>query len=649
MKNRFYLTILLLLVSGSSGFTQNKNFTSVTYQILPLGSIKPSGWIRSQMERDLVGGLPGHFDQINNTVDHDLFVNSDRQSGILIDNMKSWWSGEHEGYWKESLVCLAFLTDNDKYKAKAEKWINDILASTDSTGYIGIYCSKKEANCRYLHEGENGELWTQTLIFETMLAYYEYTGKAEVLKAVKKGVHLTMKKYASVNPFMADDGGVSHGIAFFNILEWLHRISDDPSYANFAVKLYDKFNHSKVRDNDLTEHNLLDSKRKFEGHGAHVAEGLFMPWFIANLTKQEDMRVASQNAMEKLKFHITPGGAMVCDENIRQQQGTADNFYEYCSNVELVNSLKTVLAYSGELSVSDMIEKLTFNALQGARLPNLKALSYLTSDNRLYMSKTNHEGRETYDSSHKAAACCALNGGRLMPFYVQGMWMRDTSNNCLVATLYGPNILDTKIDNVNVNIKEDTRYPFLDDIVFEVNPSKSKKFSICLRKPFNVENIKISGISAKEIHDCGTYIVINRTWEKSNKFTVQFDFDIKRVEQPVLHSEQKSEFYFQRGPIVYALPFPYKTDTIREHNSSKFYQFLMNPTDSLGWTYCLPEDTKITLFKTNNKNYLYPFDKPVIGLKCKFNKGEKPFILVLLYEPKINGYKFEYQLNKYYI
>lgn len=627
MRNKSYVLTLLFLVAAFSGYCQISYSNPDRFEKYSLGSIKPSGWIKAQMERDLEDGLTGHFDQINPTVTHNLFIHSNRYSGRQYDQMKSWWSGEHEGYWKESVLCIAFLTDNATYKKIAKNWIDDILASTDSSGYMGIYYKSLEPNSRYMHVGENGELWTQSFVFRMMLSYYEFTGDPKVLKAVEKGVHLTMKAYAETNPFLNGEGGVSHGIGFFYILKWLSCITNDLSYDEFALKLYRDLNNSNIRDDDFTLINLMDSVRMFQAHGAHVSEAFFIPWYLKSIKGGPDMENVCKNTWKKLNYSTSSGGAMVCDEDVRGQKGKSDGFYEYCTNVEMVNSLTTVLSLTADLSIADHIEKLTFNALQGARLADLKALSYLTSDNRLQTDSIKQGGREVYDACH-AAACCALNGGRLMPFYVQSMWMRDSLDKGLIATLYGPCMLKTQIDGVNVNIQEDTQYPFSDEIGFDVSASENKKFAICLRKPFHVTKIKISGISEKEMSDFGGYVVINREWGQNNKFRIQFDFDIKKIEQPKSQSEEKNEYYFQRGPIVYALPFPCQMDTVKEHGESKFYQLVMSPTDSLGWDYMLQKDPHISFFKTDNKNYLHPFDNPLMGLNCKFVESKRKISLV---------------------
>jgi hypothetical protein len=45
-----------------------------------------------------------------------------------------------------------------------------------------------------------------------------------------------------------------------------------------------------MRDDDLQRQNLLDSGRKFINHGAHIAEGFFVPQFIADISQNDTMK-----------------------------------------------------------------------------------------------------------------------------------------------------------------------------------------------------------------------------------------------------------------------------------------------------------------------------------------------------------------------
>ena len=337
---------------------KNNKSNIYKYKILSAGSIEPKGWIKEQMRRDLTQGYIGRYEKVNPTVTQNLFINQDRLSKSRFSLRKEWWSGEHEGYWKDAVIRMAFLTDNKEYINKSEGWINELKEIALEDGYIGIYKDCEAVGCRFNHEKENGELWTSSRILMALLAYYEFTGDKDVLETAENAAKLIMEQYKAENYFSVNSqgGGVSHGIGFFENLEWLYRITGNKEYLDFSVKLYDDFNNGNIRDDDLKTQKLLKDDELFENHGAHIAEGLFVPEFIASIQNNKTLVEAANNVIRKLKAHLTPGGAMRCDEWVEGRDGTADERYEYCGITEMISPLNKMISFSGNLNLANRIE-----------------------------------------------------------------------------------------------------------------------------------------------------------------------------------------------------------------------------------------------------------------------------------------------------
>src|SRR6056297_1086801 len=322
------------------------------YNILEAGSIQPKGWIEEQLSRDLKKGYIGVYDVVHPTVTHDVFINQNRLSKRRLGLRKEWWSGEHEGYWKDAVIRMAYLTGDEKYREKGSEWIEEIMEHTGKNGYIGIYADCERSNCRFNHVRGNGELWTTSRILMALLAYHEFTGDEKALEASEKAANLIMDNYADKNYFheKSRGGGISHGVGFFENLEWLYRLTGKAEYLRFAVKLYKDFHVGRIRDDDLKTKKLLDEDELFEKHGAHIAEGLFVPEFIAAIDKEDSLQKAADLAIVKLLKHLTPGGAMRCDEWIKGLEGTADEHYEYCGIAEMISPMNKMISFTGDFS-----------------------------------------------------------------------------------------------------------------------------------------------------------------------------------------------------------------------------------------------------------------------------------------------------------
>ena len=86
-------------------------FVQPVYQELPLGSIKPKGWLLHQLQI-MSKGSTGHLDEVH----------------AKIANDNGWLGGKGDGweetpYWLDGAVPLAYLLDDAALKTKVLKYI----------------------------------------------------------------------------------------------------------------------------------------------------------------------------------------------------------------------------------------------------------------------------------------------------------------------------------------------------------------------------------------------------------------------------------------------------------------------------------------------------------------------------------------------
>ena len=94
------------------------------FRPLPLGSIRPQGWLTRQL-RIQADGLSGHLDE---------FWPDIKES--------RWFGGETEGwerapYWLDGVIPLAFLLDDPALKAKVTRYVDYILEHQQEDGWLG--------------------------------------------------------------------------------------------------------------------------------------------------------------------------------------------------------------------------------------------------------------------------------------------------------------------------------------------------------------------------------------------------------------------------------------------------------------------------------------------------------------------------------
>jgi DUF1680 family protein len=577
------------------------------------------------MHLDLTEGLTGNYHKVSNAVNLQVFEKHNRPAGghvmIPIDGrQKSWWSGEHEGYWKDSIVRMAFLLDDKAQIDRAHEWMKRILATQGKDGYIGAYTKET----RFPTSGENGELWVQSRIFQAMLAYYELTGDEKVLEAVQKATNLTLSKYKDTTYFggKGGQGGLSHGVGFMDTLEWLYRLTGREVYRDGMVWLYQDHQKQTTRDREIQLERLLDPDMLWQEHTPHIMEALHMPAIVYALTGEAKYSKAAAAVLEKYDYHATPGGAVVGDESVLGRAGSADMPAEYCSMTEAVSSLNRIMAWSGDLSTAERAERVSFNAAQGARFhPANLAVRYLTMDNQRVANDHSHRQRYLYSAWHQAAACCTLNAGRLIPYYVEGMWYRDISRNALVASLYGPCSVNTQVAGTEVAIVEKTNYPFSDKIEFSISPEKPVRFTLVLRLPPTAGKVRVDAGWGAKIKRFDDRIEVTRNWKPNSRLKVDFDFAVQ------LKPDRNGEKYLQWGALLFSLPLPEQRKEIKRFKAldgqdSGFGMWEIQPRNEDGWTYRLDEDAQFKLITLPEGNFQTPWAHPPIGLRGSMRTAE---------------------------
>jgi hypothetical protein len=330
-------------------------------------------------------------------------------------------------------------------------------------------------------------------------------------------------------------------------------------------------------NDDMVMGNLLNDHRPFSGHAVHTVEHLRVLLWAAAVTGRDDLKLAASKALHKLRHYMLPNSAVIGDEAIHGFP-RPDIGYEYCTTTELAFSLMHSLSLELGAWPGDSIERLVFNAAQGARLANGKGIAYLATDTRLsatsaqydsYGFLVNMAGRFKYSPTHEDVACCCNpNSVRLLPHYVSSLWRQ--SEDGLAAVTYGACSVDTTVAGIAVHIEEDTDYPFSDEIAIAITPTKPVQFTIRLRRPTWAREMNVTvGGAQPQVEE--EYIVIRKLWHAGDVIQVQMNLTVRLV--PYL----TGEFAVFWGALQFAQPFDYQMVPIKLYPLEGFHDYDVFP------------------------------------------------------------------------
>jgi DUF1680 family protein len=605
-------------IEGSKGSSARlsaglESSVAPAFEWLRLGAVKPKGWIREQMLRDLQQGFAGCLDKLCSQASSDIFVGhrvtSQTQKPSGSTQIAMWWNAETEGNWRAGFIMMAYLTADVKTMREADTYVQHILSSQDADGYLGAYA----ADTRYAHPGE---LWAQACLLRGLLDYAELTGRSDVEHAVIRAADLIVLTYGSGTT--AFPWGQSHDLMISDVMERLYDLTGDVKYRTFMLRFYELWS-ARESDADTSLTSLLDRNKSFTQHGAHIYESMRVPLWLWMATGREDLGVATRNALSKLNWYTEVGGSAVSEEFVKDIKPDPQfSEYEYCATKEIQYTLESALQKTGQPELGDRIERIWFNDAQGSRQADGRAITYLSSDNRSRCDGTSADGskrepRNKFSPTHAdVAVCCNPNAANVAPLFVRGMWMRHAEG--LVALLYGPCTVSTKVKGSPVQIVQDTLYPFENVVKMEILPERPITFQLLLRNPgwSHDTSVKCEG---GQVTQKGEYWAIVKEWKKGDYVEIEFHPRIKEV------MAVNGEIALQYGALLFGAQIESKATTIKDYPIPGFEDKYIEPTPGKFMDVAFPAHLRWDAFGFEPQfsmieaNSLHPFDSPLVKLQ----------------------------------
>lgn len=538
--NKLFLLLLVVLIplfSGCSGENVNNNYKGNpapliqnAYIKLPLGSIKPEGWLKSQLEAQ-AEGLTGNLDDFW----PDL-VNSSWRGG----NGEAWERGP---YYLDGLVPLAYILDDERLKRKVTSWIEPVLASSSDTGWYG--------------PAKNKDRWPLAVANKVLMQYFEATNDnraLDVLKNYFRYMHKTQPDWPD-----KDWRGVR---AMENAVTgyWLYRHTKEPWILEVIESIekncfdwtsyYEKF----PWDSSALADKKIPLNWGPEGLTAHVvnnAMAVKYPGLWFQQSGEERFKNAVFNAIAKYDLnHGQAGGRFSGDEHLSGK--SPDRGTELCSVVEYMYSLEELYAIFGDNRLADRLEMLAFNSLPGTTTPDMWAHQYDQQSNQVIVNgeKRTWSTNGNYSNIYGLMpnfACCLANMHQGWPKFTQNLWMA-TNDNGLIAVAYAPSSVKAKVDkNKEVTITEETNYPFNGSVEFRIKSDKPVRFSLHLRIPGWAENTTIkykeNTITAKG----GSTVKLYARWDPDEVIDMEIPMNIRAEKR------YNNSLSLLRGPLYFSL------------------------------------------------------------------------------------------------
>jgi hypothetical protein len=552
---------------------QEHSASSPQFNLLPLGRIQPKGWLLSELQIQ-ANGLSGHLDE--------TWPDVGANSGWLGGTGESWERGP---YFLDGLIPLAYLLNDDRLKAKTQRFIEWTLKSQTGTGMFG--------------PASNPDWWPRMVMLKALAQYQEVTNDPRVVSMMTRYFHYLL---ASLRKQPLTSWGKFRWQDQVLTVLWLYDRTSDPSLLQLAHLLqaqgYDwiaQYGHFQYKDRRTWAQLEQMSKQpgfediKMATHGVNNAQAVKTGAVWSRVSGANADRQAVLRMIAELdEYHGLPNGMFSCDEHLAGKSPSQGS--EFCSVVEYMYSLEQALAITGEPSLGDRLEKLAFNALPGTMTDDMWAHQYDQQPNQVESSLhkepwTTNGPESNLFGLEPNFGCCTANFSQGWPKFASSLFMT-TPQGGLVAAAYSPCEAQTTLRGAAVNIVEETGYPFRGSIKLTVNPTHPVSFPLLLRIPGWAADAEISVNGQRQSPtQAGAFAHLEREWKAND--VVQITFPMK----PRMVTGFQGSVSIERGPLVFS--YNIREDWLKLRDRGMTADWQVYPSSR--WNYALDPTADISV------------------------------------------------------
>ncbi|RAP74882.1 beta-L-arabinofuranosidase domain-containing protein [Paenibacillus montanisoli] len=570
--------------------TRNK-LAGAAFKALPLGAIKPAGWLRNQL-RIQADGLTGHLEEHWGDVGPD--------NGWIGGKGESWERGP---YYLDGLLPLAYVLEDEELIAKAQRWIEWSLASQQENGNFGPQGTIQSVNTDI---NKKHDWWHYMIMLKVITQYAEATGDARVVPFLTKYFRY-VQEHIEANPL--EGWAKARGAEMVLCIQWLHKETGEDFLLELARTVAEQTLDWTDIFHDFPYWRKVE-EWDWSTHVVNVAMGIKTPAIRYELSGQNVEHEAVHRGIDSLMtYHGQAHGMFSGDEWL---SGTSPSQgVELCAVVEYMYSMEHLTRVFGEGRFGDIMEKVAFNALPATISKDWTSHQYDQQVNQIVCNVAPRAWSNSADANlfglEPNFGCCTANMHQGWPKLTSHLWMSDGSGG-LAAVSYAPCVVRSAVgQGAAARVTVSGEYPFRESVTIAVELDRpSEAFAISLRIPAWCEapSLTVNGTNAK-LNAVNGYAKVEREWKNGDTLTLHLPMTVKTV------SRNLYAISVERGPLVYALPVQENWQLLTKR--AKFHDWEVYPGSP--WKYGLLADN---VYEASEYDIPYqPFDAEHAPIRLK--------------------------------
>ena len=433
----------------------------------------------------------------------------------------------------DSLVHMAAHSGDARVLDLKKRTVAAAIATQEPDGYLGIM----------VPESRIQRLWDThevAYLIHALTSDFNLFEEKPSLAAATKIADLVMERLRAHPDRDLGDQTVSNDTATTGLDLALLRLSvasGDPRYRQFVVE------HRRLPEWNLPI--IRGRWGKVDGHAyAFVDHALAQ----SQLRRLEPLRATDDRLLAQLRtavdFLTRQNGLVItgaCGDHEcwhDTQQGTI-NLGETCATAYLLRLMDDCLRRDGDGRSGDIMERAIFNALFAAQSPDGRRVRYYTP----------FDGPRAY--YHTDTYCCPCNYRRIVAELPSLVYYQ--TDGGVAVNLYASSQASLLLDEVKVEIRQETDYPRSGRVVLRIDPAEPAEFPLRLRIPRWCQGatVAVNDERAAAAEPAGDrFFAITRTWRAGDRVTLEMPMPWRLVKGRVA---QAGRVAVARGPQVFCL------------------------------------------------------------------------------------------------
>lgn len=463
--------------------------------------------------------------------------------------------------WIEAASYSLATHPDPTLEALLDEVITLIASAQQPDGYLNPHYTVVEPDKRWTNLRHGHELYCAGHMIEAGVAHFQATGKATLLDVVRR--------YADyIETVFGTEPGKKRGYCGHEEIELalvrLYRVTGNSRYLRLGQYFIDERGQSPcyfdteptpdLHRLGLEYHQAHKPVREQTEVVGHAVRAMYLYSAMADLayeTGDETLLQTCKRLWHHLytkRMFITGGiGSSMYNEGFSSDYDLPNDtaYAETCAAVGLVLWCQRMLQLECDAQYADIMERALYNGV----------LSSISQEGTtfFYVNPLANQG----DLSRQewfSCACCPTNITRLLASL--GQYIYSQNEHEIAVHLYVQGAAQLHIQGQEVILKQETVYPWNEQVTLTVEVEEPTTFTLRLRLPgwCAEATLKVNGepLDVHTVSENG-YARIEREWRHSDHISLQFPMPLVRMYASPEIAADVGLVALQRGPLVYCL------------------------------------------------------------------------------------------------